>query len=352
MNRTIKVRIGDRALGNGEPCFVIAEAGVNHNGDLRLAKKLVDIAKEAGADAVKFQTFRAEDVVTAGAGKADYQKRMTGAEESQLEMIRKLELAAGDNREIASHCRERDIMFLSTPFDPGSVDLLEEIGVAAYKIASGEITNFPLLRHIARKGKPVILSSGMSTLREVEKAVRCIECEGQHRIVLLHCTSNYPASVGSVNLKAIDTIRKAFGYPVGFSDHTEGIMASVLAASMGACIVEKHFTVDRDMSGPDHRASLEPAELKALVKAIRDARAMMGDGIKRPDREEENTRRVARRSVVAGTDIEEGTVIGENMLSVKRPGTGIEPALMGEVVGKVARRRIGKDTLIGWEMIE
>jgi N-acetylneuraminate synthase/N,N'-diacetyllegionaminate synthase len=352
MNRTAEVRIGDRAVGDGEPCFVIAEAGVNHNGDLRLAKKLVDIAKEAGADAVKFQTFRAEDVVTASASKADYQKRTTGAGESQFEMIRKLELAGGDYREIASYCLEKDIVFLSTPFDSGSVDLLEEIGVAAYKIASGEITNFPLMRHIARKGKPVILSSGMSTLREVEKAVRCIEGEGQRRIVLLHCTSNYPASAGSVNLKAIDTLRKAFGYPVGFSDHTEGIMASVLAASMGACIVEKHFTVDRGMPGPDHQASLEPAELKALVKAIRDARTMMGDGIKRPAREEESIRRVARRSVVAGTDIEEGAVIGENMLNVKRPGTGIEPALMGEVVGKVARRRIPKDTLIGWEMIE
>jgi N-acetylneuraminate synthase len=352
MSRTAKVRIGDRALGDGEPCFVIAEAGVNHNGDLRLAKKLVGLAKEAGADAVKFQTFRAEDVATAGAGKADYQIRTTGAGESQLEMIRKLELSAGDCREIASCCRERDIMFLSTPFDPGSADLLEEIGVAAYKIASGEITNFPLLRHVARKGKPVILSSGMSTLQEVENAVRCIEGEGQRRIVLLHCTSNYPASAGSVNLKAIATLKRAFGYPVGFSDHTEGIMASVLAAARGACIVEKHFTVDRSMPGPDHRASLEPEELKALVKAIRDAGAMMGDGIKRPAPEEENTRRVARRSVVADTDIEVGTVIGESMLNVKRPGTGIEPAMIGEIVGKMARRHIRKDTLIGWDMIE
>lgn len=345
------VLIGDRLVGGGEPCFVIAEAGVNHNGDLALARKLICEAKEAGADAVKFQTFRTGDLVTPEAGLAGYQRKAAGAPESQYELLKKLELGEGQFEKLAAYSRKKGILFISSPFDLASVDLLERIGVPAYKIASGEITNLPLLRHVARTGKPVILSSGMATLGEVETAVRCLERAGLSRLVLLHCTSNYPASAGSVNLRALATLRAAFGYPVGYSDHTEGILASVLAASLGACVVEKHFTLDRSLPGPDHRASLEPVRLKALVEAIRQARTMLGDGVKRPAPEEEDVRQVVRKSLVAGTAIEEGAVLEERMVCLKRPGTGLGPWQLADVLGKTAVRRIEKDELLSWSLL-
>ncbi|MCL0059466.1 N-acetylneuraminate synthase [Dehalococcoidia bacterium] len=346
-----QVKISDRLVGEGKPCFIIAEAGVNHNGDINLAKKLIDIAKEAGADAVKFQTFKAKEVVTGGAEKADYQKETTGAEESQFEMIKRLELTEKDFRELFAYAQEKGILFLSSPFDKGSVDLLDELGVPAFKVGAGEITNFPLLRHIAGKKKPIILSTGMSTLGEIEEALELIRKEAVEEIILLHCVSCYPAKVEDMNLKAMKTLRHAFKLPVGLSDHSLGVTIPIAAVARGACVIEKHFTLDKNLPGPDHRASLEPDELKQVVKAIRDVEKAMGDGIKRPTVEEEENKKVARRSIVASVDIPKGAIITEHMLDVKRPGTGIEPRYIEMIVGRQAKEDIKKDEMITMEMI-
>lgn len=349
---TIEVRIADHLVGEGRPCFIIAEAGVNHNGDMGLAKKLIDAAKEAAVDAVKFQTFRAEDVASRQAEKAPYQKETTGSGESQFEMIRKLELSESDFEELSDYARGRGIVFLSSPFDRRSVDLLDRLGVPAFKIASGEITNTPLLRHVARKGKPVILSTGMSTLAEIDEALQVIGREGAKDIVLLHCVSSYPAKAEEANLRAMETLRSAFGLPVGFSDHTLGSTVAIAAVALGAVMLEKHFTLDRGLPGPDHRASLEPKELKLLVKAIREVERAMGDGVKRPTQEEERVKRVARRSIVARCDIPRGTTITEEMLEVKRPGTGIEPRYMDRVVGCIASSLIRRDEILTMDKLE
>jgi N-acetylneuraminate synthase/N,N'-diacetyllegionaminate synthase len=347
----MEVKIGNRLIGDVEPCFIIAEAGVNHNGSVELAKKLVDTAKEAGADAVKFQTFKADNIVIKNAEKAEYQKETTGAEESQYEMIKKLELTEYDFRELADYAKEKDILFLSSPFDKESGDLLDEINVPAFKIGSGEITNFPLLRYIAKKGKPIILSTGMTTLGEVEEALNVIRNGGVKDVILLHCVSNYPAKIEDVNLKAIETLKQAFKIPIGFSDHTLGITASIAAVASGACVIEKHFTFDRNLPGPDHKASLEPGELKEMVVAIRDVERALGDGIKKPTKEEEVIKKIARRSVVAKGDMPKGTIITEDMLDVKRPGTGIEPEYMEWFIGKRAKEDIKKDELMTWDVI-
>ena len=287
----MKIRIEDKLIGEEEPCFIIAEAGVNHNGSVELAKKLIDAAKDAGADAVKFQTFKAENVVVKDAQKAEYQKETTG-EGSQYEMIKKLELTEEDFRELADYAKEKDIMFLSSPFDKDSIDLLNELDVPAFKVGSGEITNFPLLRYIAKKGKPIILSTGMSTLGEIEEALDVIRSEGVEDIALLHCVSNYPARIEDVNLRAMGTLKQAFKLPVGFSDHTLGITAPIAAVALGACVIEKHFTLDRNLPGPDHKASLEADELKEMVKAIREVEKVLGNGIKRPTKEEEEIKKL------------------------------------------------------------
>lgn len=339
-------------MGESEPCFIIAEAGVNHNGDVNLAKKLIDVAKEAGADAVKFQTFKTEEVVTKNAEKAQYQKEATGAEESQFEMIKNLELTEKDFEELFAYARERDILFLSSPFDKGSVDLLDELGVPAFKIASGEITNFPLLKYIARKKKTIILSTGMSTLGEIEEALEVIRKEGAEEIVLLHCVSCYPAKVEDMNLKAMETLKHAFKLPVGLSDHTVGITTPIVAVALGACVIEKHFTLDKNLPGPDHKASLAPDELKQMVKAIRDVGKALGDGIKKPTKDEEENKKAARRSIVAKVDIPEGAIITKEMLNVKRPGTGIEPKHIEEVSGARAKVDIKRDDRITWSKIE
>jgi N-acetylneuraminate synthase len=263
------IQVGNKLIGPGQPVFVIAEAGVNHNGDLKLARALIDVAVEAGADAVKFQTFRAERLATPDAPKAEYQVQTTGNAESQFEMLRRLELSADAHRELQAYCHERGIIFLSTPFDEEAVDLLDESGVAAFKISSGDLTNSPLLEHVASKGKPVILSTGMSELSELIEAVSVLNTAGCENPVLLHCVSNYPADPAEVNLRAMQTMRSAFDVPVGFSDHTQGIDVALAAVALGACVIEKHFTLDRTMPGPDHRASLEPTELRELVRSIR-----------------------------------------------------------------------------------
>ena len=331
--------------------FIIAEAGVNHNGDIKLAKKLINVAKDAGADTVKFQTFNAEKVVTQNAKKAAYQKETTGAEESQYDLIKKLELTEYDFKELADYAKKKGIIFLSSPFDKKSVDLLDELNVPAYKIASGEITNFPLLKYIAKKEKPIILSTGMATLGEVEEALKIIRNEGVEGIILLHCVSNYPARIEDVNLRAMETLKQSFKLPVGFSDHTLGITALIAAVALGACVIEKHFTLDRNLPGPDHKASLEPDELREMVQAIRDVEKALGDGIKLPTKSEKEIKKVARRSLVAKVDILKGTIIAEDMLDVNRPGTGIESKYMEMIIDKRAKTDIKKDDLITWEMI-
>ena len=340
------VNISGAHIGEGMPCFIIAEAGVNHNGDVNLAKKLIDVAKKTGADAVKFQTFDVEELVTSSADKAQYQKETTGAEESQFEMIRKLQLTEGDFTGIFAYAEEKGLIFLSSPFDKKSVDLLDRLNVPAFKVPSGEINNFPLLEHIAAKGKPIILSTGMATLREVEEALEIIQNHGGKDIVLLHCVSSYPARMEDMNLKAMETLSTAFRLPVGLSDHTVGITMPIAAVALGACVIEKHFTLDRNLPGPDHRASLEPEELEQMIKAIRDVEKAMGDGIKRPTEQEEEVKKAARRSIVAKVDIPQGTIITEDMLGIKRPGTGIEPKYLESVVGSVARTMIERDEVL------
>ncbi|RLA81330.1 MAG: N-acetylneuraminate synthase [Deltaproteobacteria bacterium] len=338
-------------MGEDEPCFVIAEAGVNHNGSVELAEKLIDTAKDAGADAVKFQTFKAGNVVTKTAEKAEYQKGTT-KKGSQYDMIKELELTEKDFKKLAEYAKKTGILFLSSPFDRESVDLLDEIGVSAYKVASGEITNFPLLKYIVEKDNPIILSTGMATLGEIEDAVRVIEKAGVGDIVLLHCVTSYPAKVEDINLRVIETLKHAFKLPVGFSDHTLGITVPIAAVSIGAVVIEKHFTLDKNLPGPDHKASLEPDELKEMVAAIRDVEKALGDGIKQPTETEEEIKKVARRSVVAKVDIPEGAIIKEDMLDVKRPGTGIEPKYWQYISGMRAKKDINKDEIITWKTIE
>ena len=345
------ISIGERVIGPGKPVFIIAEAGVNHNGSLELAKQLVDKAVEAGADAVKFQTFKAEKVVSSDAPKAAYQKSTTDPAESQLEMIRRLELPYEAFGELKTYCDRCGIMFMSTPFDDDSVDFLDSIGVPVFKIPSGEVVNHPFLEYVARKGRPLIMSTGMSYLSEVDEAVRVIDNTGNDQLVVLHCVSNYPADSADVNLRAMQTMATAFQVPVGYSDHTLGIEIPLAAVALGACVIEKHFTLDRGLPGPDHRASLEPAELKAMVQGIRKVEQALGDGRKAPALSEEDTRRVARRSLVAAHDILAGTVLTEEAIAIMRPGTGLPPALRQYVAGRRARIDISAGSLLSLEML-
>lgn len=345
-------KIGNRSIGNGAPCFIIAEAGVNHNGDIELARKLVDIAKEAGSDAVKFQTFKAERIVTKDAKKAAYQMQTTGSSQSQYEMIKGLELNEDDFKSLAAYSKRKDILFLSSPFDLESINILSEIGVPAFKIASGEITNFPLIREISQRGMPVILSTGMADLGEIEAALQVIRSVGLQEIVLLHCVSSYPTSACDVNLRAMETLRSAFKLPVGFSDHTCGIAASIASVAMGACVLEKHFTADKDLPGPDHKASLGPSELKEMVRCVRYTERILGDGIKKPTKEELETRKAVRKSIVAACDLPIGICLQENMLDIKRPGTGIAPEQMHALVGRRIKAEIKKDEIITWDKME
>ena len=328
------VEIGAHRVGSSQPCFVIAEAGVNHNGDIQLAFRLIDAAVEAGANAVKFQAFNAEALVHASAPKAQYQAAATGGGESQLEMIRRLELRPADFYQLQAYCQTRGILFLATPFDPESADLLATMKVPAFKMASGEMTNLPFLRDIARRRLPLILSTGMCDLNEVKEAVAAVRAEGNSGLVLLQCVSNYPAAPSDTNLRAMETMRQVFDVPVGYSDHALGNEIALAAVALGACVVEKHLTLEKSLPGPDHRASAEPGELKELIRAIRRVEAALGDGIKRPAPSEANTATVARKSLVAARDLEAGIVLREDMLSALRPGTGLPPSRMGEVLGR------------------
>lgn len=348
------IKLGSRCIGEGHPCFIIAEAGVNHNGDIALAKKLIDIAADSNADAVKFQTFKADKIVSESAEKAEYQKCKTKENESQYQMLKKLELLESDFKELKAYAETKNILFLSTPFDKESADFLDNIGVPLFKIASGEITNLPFLQHIAKKKKPVILSTGMATLGEIEEALDTLIKEGLENIILLHCITSYPAKMKDANLKVMETLRSSFKLPVGLSDHTLGINVAVASRALNACVIEKHFTLDKKLPGPDHSASLEPAELKLLVEGIRDIEIALGDGIKKPTQEEENIKKFARKKIVAATDILKNTVITEEMVNIKRIGTeeGLLPKYLNTILGRKTRFDIKANSPITWTMIE
>jgi len=328
--------------------FVIAEAGINHNGSVANAKKMIAVASEAGADAVKFQTFKSEEVISKYAPKAEYQKATTDAEESQLDMAKKLELSKGDFEELARYCKEKGIIFLSTPFDFDSIDFLNELGLNTFKIPSGEITNLPYLRKIGNLAKKVILSTGMAHLGEVGDALDIIVKAGcsKDNITVLHCNTEYPTPMEDVNLLAMNTIKKAFNVDIGYSDHTLGIEIPIAAAALGAKVIEKHFTLDKNMEGPDHRASLDPLELKLMVRAIRNIEKAMGDGVKKASPSELRNKSIARRSIVARRYIRKGEVFSEENLAAKRPGTGVSPMSWDEILGKTARRDYEEDTMI------
>jgi N,N'-diacetyllegionaminate synthase len=346
------IRIGQREVGPGAPCFVIAEAGVNHNGEPELAKRLVEAAAEAGADAVKFQTFTASKVVASHAAKAHYQQETTARNESQLDMVRRLELPAGALRELKRYCDRKGIVFISTPFDEESADALDKLGVPLFKIPSGEVVNHPFLEHVARKGKPVVMSTGMCYLSEVDEAVRVIKRTGNNQLILLHCLSNYPADAADVNLRAMATLQMAFGLPVGYSDHTLGVEVPLAAVALGACVIEKHLTLDRTLPGPDHRSSAEPAELAVLVRGIRQVEVALGHGRKEPAASEADTAAAARRSLVAAFDIPSDTVLTEQHIAVKRPGTGLPPSMRQYLIGRRTRAAIPADTLLTLEHLE
>lgn len=331
--------------------FVIAEAGVNHNGSPELALALVDQAADIGADAVKFQSFSADRLVTRTAGKADYQNRTTSPTESQHAMLRRLELDEATQRSLLARARQRGIQFLSSPFDEESADLLERLDLPVFKIPSGELTNLPYLEHLARKGRPMILSTGMATLGEVEQALESIRAGGDPPTALLHCVTEYPAPYGEINLQAMTTLHRAFGRPVGYSDHTPGLEVSVAAVALGACIIEKHFTLDRNMAGPDHKASLDIAQFRSLVTAIRNVSIALGDGVKRPAPCELANRDVARKSLVAARPIRKGEVLDRASLAVKRPGTGIAPADLPRVLGRRAARDLAADEVLTWQVL-
>jgi len=328
--------------------FIIAEAGVNHNGSVDLAKKLIDAASIAGADAVKFQTFKAENLVAKNTQKADYQKQTTDASESQFDMIKKLELDVDTHKELIDYCQEKNIMFLSTPFDHESIDLLSDLGLQIFKIPSGEITNLSYLRHIGSLGKQIILSTGMSNLQEVGDALNILINSGTSKdnITVLHANTMYPTPMEDVNLNAMLTIQKEFGVAVGYSDHTLGIEVDIAAVAMGASCIEKHFTLDKAMDGPDHKTSLEPEELKAMVGAIRNIEKAMGSSEKKPSPSESVNIGVVRKSIVASQNINKGEVLTEKNIAVKRPGSGINPMKWDSVIGSIATKNYNIDDLI------
>ena len=332
--------------------YIIAEAGVNHNGSMENALKMIDAAKACGCDCIKFQTFRASALVTQKARKAEYQIENTHNSDSQYEMLKKLELSSGNFFELKEYCDKVGIDFMSTPFDEESVEVLEQIGTKVYKISSGDITNKQLLQYVAKKHKPMIISTGMCTLEEVQEAIGWIEQVGNTQITILHCTSNYPTPYEDVNMKAMLTLDSQFPYPVGYSDHTKGYIIPVMAVAMGAEIIEKHFTLDKNMEGPDHKASLDVAELKEMVDSIRIVEEAMGDGIKQPAKSELSTRDVARKSIILTHAVPKGGVLTREDLGIKRPGNGLAPKYIDDLIGKKTLRKMESEELIAWEDVE
>jgi N,N'-diacetyllegionaminate synthase len=348
---THPVQIGRRLVGPGQSCFIIAEAGVNHNGDMKQAKRLVDEAKKVGADCVKFQTFRAEEIVTSKAPKAEYQLRVTDPAESQLAMLKKLELPKESFAELLAYCNQVEIQFLSTPYSFHDVDLLAEIGVEAFKIASGQLTELPFLSYVARQRKPMILSTGMATLQDVREAVDAIRAAGLEDMVLLQCTTNYPARIEDANLRVITTLSQEFKVPVGYSDHTVEEEAVLGAVALDACVIEKHFTLDRRLAGPDHSSSLEPAEMARLVQGVRIMEKALGRAEKIPAQAEVRNAAGMKRSLASTQVIFKGTRITREMITFKRPATGLPPKSLEWIIGKEATRDILPDTILTADMI-
>ena len=328
--------------------FIIAEAGVNHNGSVETALRLIDVAADAGADAVKFQTFKAENIISKHAPKANYQKETTDKGESQLDMVKRLELSSSEHKELIKHCQAKDIMFMSAPFDLESIDLLLEVGLGVMKIPSGEITNLPYLRKIGGLGKRIIMSTGMADLKEIEDALDILLQSGTDRtdIIILHCNTEYPSPFEDVNLSAMLTIKDAMNVDVGYSDHTCGIEVPIAAAALGAKVIEKHFTLDKSMAGPDHKASLDPGELKTMVEAIRNIEKISGDGVKKPSASELSNRQIARKSIVAKKNIRKGEAFSSDNITAKRPGSGISPMEWDNVIGKIAKRDFQEDEIV------
>ncbi len=345
------IKIGDHFVGKGQPVFIIAEAGVNHDGSTEKAKKLIDVAAQAKADAVKFQTFQTDKLLIQALEKCTYQKVGDGEEGSYAEMIRRLEISREMHHELFSYCRQKGILFLSTPFDEGSVDLLDELGVPAFKVDSGNLNNPHLLKHIASKGKPMIISTGMATVGEIDEALNTVYAAGNRQVILLHCTSNYPPQASDVNLQAMKTMRLQFNVPIGYSDHTPGLPVTLAAVGLSAVVIEKHFTLDRSAKGPDHLASLEPQELIDLVKGIRMVSASLGSTQKAPVPAEKEVADSLRRSVVSLGAIPKGTTITREMIAIKRPGNGIPPKFFDLIVGRAAQQDIPADSVISWDQI-
>ncbi len=343
------VRIADRVVGEGAPCYLIAEAGANHDRDKALALDLIRIAAEAGADAVKFQTYSAETLYSTKTPRPSYLDAIT--DKSMHDLIRDLELPREWHVELFASARERGLHFLSTPFDLAAVDELDAVGQPAVKIASFEIVDLPLLRRAARTGKPVILSTGMACLSDIEDALNAVYGEGNEQVVLLHCAIGYPPAFEDVHLRAMETLRQAFGVPVGLSDHTMTASTALAAVALGACVIEKHYTTDRTRKGPDHPFALEPDELTALVRGVREVEAALGSPIKRHTAAETELHRLARRSIVAARRIPAGTTITAEMLTVKRPGYGVPPKFLELVVGRIARQDIDADDVVTWDLI-
>ena len=339
-------------IGANQPCFIIAEAGVNHNGDIDIALRMVDVALEAGADAVKFQTFSAERLVSPRAPMAQYQLAATGIGDSQLEMLQRLELSRADYRRLVGHCAEAGILFLSTPFDEQSVELLTEFGVSAFKVGSGDVTNVFLIERIASKQKPIIMSTGMATLGEIETALNVISHSGGHEVVLLHCVSSYPTTPADANLRTMQTLAAAFGKPVGYSDHTLGNEVTLAAVALGAAVIEKHFTLDHTLLGPDHRISAEPADLKNLVQGIRKVESAMGTGRKDEVLCEADVARAARRSLAAKTHIAKGETLSRANVTALRPGTGLPPAFLQYLLGRALRRDVQPNEILTLDIFE
>jgi N-acetylneuraminate synthase/N,N'-diacetyllegionaminate synthase len=346
------VSIGKRVVGAAHPCYVIAEIGVNHNGSLSMARDLVMAAKRAGADCAKFQTFHAESLVTSGAAKAAYQQRTTGHKESQLDMLKRLELSREAHGELIALCAREGIDFLSTPYSEDDARLLADLGVAAFKVPSALIVEPEFLRSLANLGKPLILSTGMASLSEVREAVAVVRDTGNRDLILLQCTTEYPTSIDDANVRVMQTLAAAFEVPVGFSDHTRSPTAAIVAVGLGASVIEKHLTLDKALDGPDHQASADPAEFSALVAAIREAQLALGHGEKEPTSAERENKVVMRRSVVSRGPIEAGIVLERGMLAVKRPATGIPPRDLASVIGARTRVAIPADAPLEWWMLE
>jgi len=338
-----RVKIVNKFIGEGEPCFIVAEAGINHNGDLKIAKKLVDAAKDAGADAIKFQTYTTENFLSKNVITPKHVK------ESIFDLLKRLELSVGEYKKLAEYSKRKGIIFMSTPLDYGSVDLLHGLCVPVFKVASCDLNNLPLIKYIAKKHKPMIVSTGLGNMGEIEEAVAAARAQGNNDIILLHCVSVYPPKPEEVNLKAIDTIHKAFQVPTGYSDHTLGIHISLAAVARGAKVIEKHFTLDRKMEGPDQELSADPAEFTRLVLGIREIEKSIGTGIKLPSKDETSMKPAFRRSIVANLDIPAGTIVRERMLAFKRPGTGLEPKYADFITGKKAVRDIKADDFLKFE---